>query len=88
MIRGRGIIKWVGLENFFYLPDSDGNMKYLPEDSYNFTLASILVEYKIRRVEPGVINDSAGNETPDSVLARFRCYDQYELCDFSILSDY
>ena len=60
------------------------NTKYLPEEPHNFTLSSVLAERKPRLIERVVINYSAGDETPESALAWFRCYDQYELCNFSL----
>ena len=73
-----------GLETYFYLPDTEGDMKYLPEDPHTFTLEAVLTEHKSRLVEPAQVNDASGDETPESILARFRCYDEYELCDFSL----
>ena len=73
-----------GLETFFYLPDSLGEMKYLPEDPHTFTLQSVLDEHESRLVEPSPVNDSAGVETPASIIARYKCYDAYEMCDFSL----
>jgi len=45
------IIEYFGLETFFYLPDSDKNMRYFPEEPHNFTLLSVLVEHQSRLVE-------------------------------------
>jgi len=78
------IIEHFGLENFFYLPDSDKNMKYFPEGPHNFTLSSVLAEHQSRLVEPECVDDANGTETTASVTARFRCYDDYKLCDFSL----
>jgi len=39
------IVERFGLETFFYLPDSDNIMRYLPEELHNFTLASVLAEH-------------------------------------------
>merc|ERR1740124_651011 len=35
-------------------------------------------------VELACVGDANGKETSASVAARFRCYDDYELCDFSL----
>jgi len=35
-------------------------------------------------VEPECIDDANGAETTASVTARFRWYDDYELCNFSL----
>jgi len=61
------------LETLFYLPNSDKN----------FTLASVLADHNSRIIEPDII-DKKGRETPASAAARFRCYDVYELCNFSL----
>ena len=36
------IIEHFGLDTFFYVIDSDRIMKYLPEESYNFNLSTVL----------------------------------------------
>jgi len=77
------IVERFGLETLFYLPNSDKNMRYLPEEPHNFTLASVLADHNSRIIEPDII-DKKGRETPASAAARFRCYDVYELCNFSL----
>ena len=78
------IVERFGLEPFFYLPNSSGAMKYLPEDSHTFTLTSVLDKHKSRLSEPTPVLDSSGVEEPTSVAARFKCFDDYERCDFSL----
>jgi len=39
------IVEQFGLERFFYLPDSDNIMWYLPEEPHNFKLASVRAEH-------------------------------------------
>jgi len=78
------IIERFGLETFLYLPDSDKNMRYLLEEPHNFTLSSVLAEHQPKLVKPECVDDVSGIETTSSVTARFRCYDDYELCDFSL----
>ena len=68
----------------FYIPDSTGEMKYLPKDPHNFTLTSVLDEHKSRLTEPTAVMDSTGMETSASKQAHFKSYNQYELCDFSL----
>ena len=46
------------LETFFYIKDTYGKKKYLPEDPYSFILSDILLEHNSRIVEPNVINDT------------------------------
>ena len=67
-----------GLETFFYLLDSSGEMLYLPEDPHTFTLATVLTEHESRLVEPSPVLDTSGAETPVSITARFKTYDVYE----------
>jgi len=78
------IVERFGLETFFYLPDSDNVMRYLPEEPHNFTLASVLVEHQYRVTEPAAVCDDKGDETPASVSTRFKYYDLYELSEFSL----
>jgi len=76
------IIEHSGLETFFYLPDSDKNMRYSPEEPHNFTLLSVLAEHQPRLVEPECINDANGSETTASVTARFRWTTNYATFPF------
>ena len=78
------IVERFGLETFFYLPDTSGNMQYLPEDPHTFTLEAVMAEHKSRLVEPAEVKDTNNVETPASILARFRTYDEYEKCDISL----
>ena len=59
-------------------------MKYLPEDPHTFTLKTVIDEHASRLVEIVEVNDDKGNKTPESVIARFKCFDKYELCNFSL----
>ena len=58
------IVERFGFENFFYLPDSAGVMKYLPEDLHIFTLAMVSDEHKSRISKPTAVNDASGDEIP------------------------
>ena len=80
------VVERFGLETFFYLPDSAGIMKYLPEDPHTFTLALVLTEHESRCSEPAPIMGGVDNntETPASIIDRFKCYDDYEMCDWSL----
>ena len=59
-------------------------MKYLPGDLHTFTLALVLAEHKSRFKEPLTVLDGSGTETPTSIVARFKCYETYEFCDWSL----
>jgi len=74
------IVEQFGLEMFFNLPDSDKVMRYLPEEPHK----SVLAEHQSRVIEPAAACDDKRDDTPASVAARFKCYDSYELCDFSL----
>ena len=84
-LRGVGdVVKLFGLETFFYLPDSGGIMKYLPEDPHTFTLASVLAEHESRIREPTPILEEDGKTgTPTSIISRFKFYDDYEMCSYN-----
>jgi len=49
------IVERFGLETFFYLPDSDNVMRYLPEEPHKLTLASVLAEHQSRVTEPAAV---------------------------------
>ena len=90
-----------GLQNFFYLPNSQGSMTYLLDDSHLFTLDQVVQEDYQRLHEPDPVyevqnlpspstpsaSDSGTTmiptnvETDDSILARFKCYDEHEFFD-------
>ena len=55
-----------------YIPDSTGEMKYLPKYPHNFTLTSVLDEHKSRLTEPTAVMNSTGMETSTSKQARFK----------------
>jgi len=59
------------MENLSYLPDSLGEMKYLPENPHTITLQFVLDKHKSRIVEPSPINASNEDETPESIIAIF-----------------
>jgi len=78
------MIEHFGLQTFFYLKDSSVKMKCLPDKPRNFMLESITTEHSFRLMEPKVVMNKSGDENLASVLARFRCYNLYEQCDFSL----
>jgi len=78
------MVERFGMQSFFYLPDSLGVMWYLMEETHTFSLDQVQAEHKSRLSEPAVVLDSAGVETSESLLAKFKCYDLYEQCDFSL----
>jgi len=64
------------------MKDSDGKLKYIPKESYNFTFVSFLDEHTSGLVEPAKDMDGATLpiETPALALGRFRSYKKK--CDF------
>ena len=76
------MVEHFGLDTFFYLPDSNGTMNYLPKDPHTFTLATVLAEHKSRVTEPTPILGASNVETLESIIARFKCYSTYEKCDW------
>ena len=76
-----------GLETFFYVMDSDRAMNYLPEETQNFILADVISEHNLRLVENYPVTDvhaTAPVDTLASILPRFKRYDAFERCDFSL----
>ena len=69
-----------------HLPDLAGKMKYFPEDPHTFTLKVVIAEHESRLIDPAAVSDDKGVETSESVKSRFKCFDEYEICDFSVLS--
>jgi len=55
------IVEQFDLETFFYLPDSDNIIRYLPEKLHNFTLASVLAKHQSRVTEPAAVCDDKGD---------------------------
>lgn len=76
------IVKRFGIETFCYRPDSTGSMKYLPEGPRMFNFASVQAEHESRIILLSAVLDRLGNETPESIAARFKCYDAYEIYDW------
>ena len=77
-------INFYGLQTFFFLPDSSNEMRNLVKNTHLFTLEDVINEHDSRLTEPPAIDDSNGNETEGSVLARHRAYDSYELYDMAL----
>ena len=60
-------------------------MKNLVDEPHSFTLDEVIAEYESRMAdEPFPIKDQNGDELPSSIIARFKCYDEYELCDLAL----
>jgi hypothetical protein len=75
-------IQYFGFQPFFYGPsqEADANkMINYAEDHHLVDLPTVLTEHMARLVKPAVVNDANGNETAESVIARHKCYDDYEL---------
>ena len=77
-------INFYGLQTFFFLPDSSNEMRNLVKNTHLFTLEDVINEHDSRLTEPPAIVDSNGTETDESVLARHRAYDCYELYDMAL----
>ena len=87
----RSLIKRFGLQTFFHVPDSSGtSMVYLVDHSHKVTLSHVIHEHSSRLVEPSPVYEleadgtTSSRETTASQLARFRCYDMYELNDIQL----
>ena len=76
-------IRHYGLQSFFYMPHN-GTMHHLADDYHMFTLEDIIAEHDSRLDEPATILDGNGVETKESILAKFRCYDEWEICDVAL----
>ena len=72
------------LETFFYIMDINGLIKYLLEEPHHFTLELVQTEHSSRLVEPEA-KFIGVRESTELVKARFKCYGDYEKCDFSLL---
>ena len=86
-----GLVESFGIDTFFYIMDIDGSMKYLQEEPHHFTLELVQAEHSSWLVEPehkfiGV--GEAWRESTKSVNAHFKCYDEFEKCDFSLSRDW
>ena len=73
-----------GLHSFFYLPSSEGIIKYLAEEPHLFTIKQVMQEHESRTSEPEPVLDDNDEETTASISARFRSYDKYERFDISL----
>ena len=59
-------------------------MRNLVKNTHLFTLEDVINEHDSRLTEPSAIVDLNGTETEESVLARHRAYDCYELYDMAL----
>ena len=67
--------------------DLDGTIKYIPEEPRNFTFTSVISEHDSRLVDSMPVTDDHVDtpvETPSSILARFKSYNIFEKCNFSL----
>ena len=82
-------ISFYGLQNLFSIPDSNGVMRSLVQDSHLFDLKGVIIEFDSRMESPVplFLQDSQGNDTdvesPESVSSRLRAYDDYEKYDIA-----
>lgn len=77
-------VNYYGLQNFYAMPDEDGKMRNLIVDSHLFDLESVKDEYESRLLRPTPVLDANQQETPDSIQARFKTYDEYERYDWAL----
>jgi hypothetical protein len=73
-----------GFQTFFYMKGPDGKMYSLLTHSHLFTLAAVLQEHQNRVLPHVPAYDSAGTETPESVLLSHSKYDSYEKLDCNL----
>ena len=82
-------VAFYGLQNLFSIPDSDGVMHSLVQDCHLFDLKGVIAEFNSRMQMPSAefLQDINGNdttvETPDSISARLRAYDEYKKYDIA-----
>ena len=87
----RRLIKLIGLQTFFFIPDSSmTEMIFIVDHPHKVTLQAVKDEHTVRMNEPDRVFevDLAGNitttETQKSKEDRFACYDMYETNDVQL----
>ena len=82
----RNLVTKYGFQSFFYLPNEAGNdMVYLLDDPHAFSIDQIIAEFNLRSADPPPpVVDAQGDETDDSIAARFPFYDDYEHFDIGL----
>ena len=81
------IVKHFNLESLFYIKNTNEEIKYLQEEPHNFTLTSVMEKHSPRLVEPEPVLEGLANaqqETTTFVNTCFRCYDTFEMYNFSL----
>ena len=74
--------KYYGLESFFSITREDGSMTSILKESHAYTVDEVTAEYMDRLNEPPLLLDEdTGDETDESIIARLKAYDDYELND-------
>ena len=59
-------------------------MTSLLKESHAFTVEEVIVEYQDRLDEPQPVLNENGQETDESKVSRYACYDEYELNDLHL----
>ena len=60
-------------------------MKNLIDELHSLTLTEVIVVYESHIAdEPSPIIDKYGDDHPDSIITRFKCHDDYELCNIAL----
>ena len=72
-------VKYYGLESFFSIPRENVTMASILKESHAYTNDEVIVEYEDRPTEPVPIINGDGKETDESILARYKSYDEFEL---------
>jgi hypothetical protein len=82
----RRCVKKFGFQSLFTMPSADkGSMVCLTDHPHSFSLDQVMKEFNDRNVpEPAPILDGSNNETDESIVNRFKCYDDYESYDISL----
>ena len=78
-------VKYYGLHNFFYI-QTGGTMTYLLDNPHDLTCDEVHADYKdrVKQLVPVMTTDTTPVETPESIAARHKSYDIYELSDRSL----
>ena len=71
-------VNYYGLQSFYAMPNDDGKMRNLIVPSQLFNLDSVKAEYESHLTDPTCTFDANQQETPESIQAHFRSYDEYE----------
>ena len=82
----RRMVKKFGFQSLFSIPSQDGlKMMTLEDDPHSFSLDQVLNEFNSRNIEePPLVVNTNGIESAESIIQRFKCYDDYEAYDLNL----